>query len=207
MPWRVWPATSFPSSRKTIHSPCGRLCRVRLLGSALAALIVATVGHGLARAQNSEKDSEESSAYGRRGSVHLGLGLGLGSSGHGAVYAGGISFGYFVLAGVAPGADTEVSGGDDLYTTGLVTGTLRLVLIRTHSFAGFLIGRAGRVLVSDHRDGWGAGGGAGVVFTPGGRMGLQLAYEVLALLPSAFCHDLSNGCRLDSLSLGVVVGL
>jgi len=180
---------------------------VRLSGSALAALIAVTMGHGLAHAQGSEGDSEESTAYGRQGSVHLGLGLGLGSSGHGAVYAGGVAFGYFVLTGVAPGADAEVSGGSGLLTTGLLTGTLRLVPIRTRSFAGFLIGRAGRVLVSSHGDGWGAGGGAGVIFTPGGRMGVQLAYEVLALFPSSFCHDLSNGCRLDSLSLGLVVGL
>jgi hypothetical protein len=177
--------------------------RVRSSGSALAAFIAATMVHGWAHAQ----DGEESSAYGRRGSIHLGLGLGLGSSGHGAVYAGGVSFGYFVLTGVAPGADAEVSGGSGLLTTGLVTGTLRLVPIRTGSFAGFLIGRAGRVLVSGHRDGWGAGGGAGVIFTTGGRMGVQLSYEVLGLLPSSFCRDLSNGCRLDSLSLGLVIGL
>jgi hypothetical protein len=153
------------------------------------------------------QDDEESISYGRRGSVHLGLGLGLGSSGHGAVYAGGVSIGYFVLTGVAPGADADVSGGSGLYTTGLLTGTLRLVPIRTRSFAGFLIGRAGRVLISSHRDGWGAGGGAGVIFISGGRMGVQLSYEVLALLPSPFCRDLSNGCRLDLLSLGLVIGL
>ncbi|HJX52108.1 MAG TPA: hypothetical protein VJ801_05020, partial [Polyangia bacterium] len=60
---------------------------------------------------------------------------------------------------------------------------------------------------SGHRDGWGAGGGAGVIFTTGGRMGVQLSYEVLGLLPSSFCRDLGNGCRLDSLSLGLVIGL
>ena len=161
------------------------------------------MGPGFANAQ----DDDEAITYGRRGSLHLGLGLGLGSSGHGAAYAAGASFGYFVLTGVAPGADAEVSGGSGLYTVGLLTGTLRLVPIRTRSFAGFLIGRAGRVIISSHSDLWGVGGGAGVIYMLGGRMGVQLAYEVLALLPSSSCHDLSNGCRLDRLSLGFVVGL
>jgi hypothetical protein len=207
MPWLVWPVTSCPCrpSSKPFRAPLvgGRLSRVRPLCSAVAALIAATMGHGLANAQ----DDDEASAYGRRGSLHLGLGLGLGSSGHGAAFAGGVSFGYFVLTGLAPGADAEVSGGSGLYTTGLVTGTLRLVPIRTRWFAGFLIARAGRVIISSHPDLWGAGGGAGVICMLSGGMGVQLAYEVLALLPSSSCQDLSNGCRLDSLSLGFVIGL
>ena len=175
---------------------------------ALLALVIATTLASPARAQNGEEDEgDEGGLYGRRRSIHLGLGLGVGSSGRGAIYAGGVSFGYFVLSGVAPGADAEVSGGSGVLTTGLVTGTLRLVPIRTRSFAGFLIGRAGRVLIASHRDVWAAGGGAGVMFMTTDRMGVQLAYEILGLMPSSSCRDLSNGCRLDAFSLGLVLGL
>jgi hypothetical protein len=180
---------------------------VRAAAPALLAFVVATALASPARAQNGEDDGDEAGLYGRRRSIHLGLGLGVGSSGRGAIYAGGVSFGYFVLSGVAPGADAEVSGGSGVLTTGLVTGTLRLVPIRTRSFAGFLIGRAGRVLIASHRDVWAAGGGAGVMFMTTGRMGVQLAYEILGLMPSSSCRDLSNGCRLDVFSLGLVLGL
>lgn len=181
---------------------------MRAAAPVLLAFVIATTPASTARAQSGEEAGDEAGPYGRQGSIHLGLGLGVGSTGHGAVYAGGLSLGYFVLTGVAPGADAEVSGGSGVLTTGLTTGTLRLVPIRTHRFAGFLIGRAGRVLVASHRDGWAAGGGAGVIFImTGGRMGVQLAYEILGLMPSSFCRDLSNGCRLDSFSLGLVIGL
>jgi hypothetical protein len=180
---------------------------VRASALTLLVFVLGTTLASSARAQGSEALDDESGSYGRQGSIHLGLGLGLGSSGHGMAYSGGVAFGYFVLTGVAPGVDAEVSGGSGLLTTGLVTGTLRLVPIRTRVFAGFLIGRAGRVLIASHADGWAAGGGAGVIYYPGGRMGVQVSYEVLGLMPSTFCHDLSNGCRLDSLSLGLVVGL
>ena len=128
----------------------------------------------------------EDGGYGRRHSMHLGLSLGLGSGTGGMRYAGGVGFGYFLLTGVAPGADVNVSGGSGLLTTGSATGTLRLVPLRTQSFALFLIGRAGRLFISSHADAWAAGGGAGVVIATGPRVGLQIAYEnpgIVALEP------------------------
>ena len=38
--------------------------------------------------------------------------------------AGGVDYGYSVLDGVAPGVDTQVSGGTGLLTTGMLLGTL-----------------------------------------------------------------------------------
>jgi hypothetical protein len=145
--------------------------------------------------------------YGHRHSMPLGLSLGIGNGASGMRYAGGAGFGYFVLTGVAPGADVSITGGSGVLTTESVTGTLRLVPVRTSQFALFVIGRAGRLFMSKHADAWGAGGGAGVVIATGGNVGLQISYEVLGLWPSSHCSDLVSGCRLDAFGLGLVVGL
>jgi len=84
-------------------------------------------------------------------------------------YAGGVGFGYFVLAGVAPGADVGIAGGSGLLTTATATGTLRLVPLSTSGFAFFFIGRAGRMFIANHLDLWAGGGGAGVVIATGGE--------------------------------------
>jgi hypothetical protein len=144
--------------------------------------------------------------YGRQHSVHLGLSLGMGSGTHGMRYAGGAGFGYFILTGVAPGADFSVNGGTDVLATTSVTGTLRLVPLRTPGFALFLIGRAGRLFIASHADAWGAGGGLGAVIATGGNFGIEISYEMLGLFPSRQCSDLRNGCRLDSFGLGLIVG-
>jgi hypothetical protein len=78
--------------------------------------------------------------------------------------------------------------------------------VRTEAFSLFLVGRAGRVLLSSHEDGWAAGGGAGLIFFTGARIGLQLAHDVLELLPDGFCADLSGGCVLHGLQAGIVAG-
>ena len=144
--------------------------------------------------------------YGDAGTSHFGLVLGLGSGSRGYQWAAGADYGYFVWDGVAPGVDVLVTGGKGLLTSGLVLGVLRLVPLRTRSVAVFLVGRAGRVLLSDHGDGWGAGGGAGMVFHMGGRVGLQVAYDALHLSPSSFCADLATGCLLHGIAIGIVVG-
>src|SRR5205814_6390598 len=43
--------------------------------------------------------------YGDQGTSHFGLMLGIGGGGGGFAWAGGFNYGYFVLDGVAPGAD------------------------------------------------------------------------------------------------------
>jgi hypothetical protein len=161
---------------------------------------------GPARGQESPA-AEDGGGYGRRHSMQLGLSLGVGNGTGGMRYAGGAGFGYFVINGVAPGADVSITGGSGVLTTESVTGTLRLVPVRTGSFAFFLIGRAGRLFMANHADNWGAGGGAGVVIATGGNVGLQISYEVLGLWPSSHCSDLASGCRLDAFGLGLVIGL
>jgi hypothetical protein len=143
--------------------------------------------------------------YGDQGTSHFGLTLGLGSSGGGFAWAGGLDYGYFLLDGVAPGIDAEVSGGSDLLTSGLVLGTLRLVPIRTTSISVFLIGEGGRVLLSSHPDGWALGGGGGLIYFTSAHVGLQLSYVALRLTPSSFCSDLSSGCTLQNFGVGIVL--
>jgi hypothetical protein len=167
---------------------------------------VLSIASAAGTARGQDQGVEESGGYGRRGSVHLGLSLGVGNGTNGMRYAGGAGFGYFVVTGVAPGADVSITGGSDVLTTASLTGSLRLVPIRTPSFALFLIGRAGRLLMASHPDAWAAGGGAGVVIATGGNLGLLLSYEILGLWPSSNCADLANGCRLDSFGLGLVLG-
>jgi hypothetical protein len=145
--------------------------------------------------------------YGDQGTSHIGLVLGLGGGSGGFAWAAGANYGYFIIDGVAPGIDAEVSGGTHQLTAGLVLGTLRLVPIRTSSMSLFVIGRGGRVMLSDHPDGWGLGGGGGIIFFTGPHLGVQLTYDVLRLTPSSFCHDLSNGCTLQGFGVGLVLGL
>lgn len=145
--------------------------------------------------------------YGDRGTSRASLILSLGSSGHGVAYAAGGEYGYFVLPRVAPGAELLVSGGSGLLTTGLVLGSVQVIPLRAESFALFLTGRAGRVLISSHDDGWAAGGGGGIIFFSSARIGLQASYQALKLFPSSFCAGLGSGnCILQGLQIGLVAG-
>jgi hypothetical protein len=142
--------------------------------------------------------------YGDQGTSHFGLGLGIGTAPFS--WAGGLNYGYFVIDSVAPGLDFQVSGGSGLLTTGLALGTLRLVPLRTSSVSLFVIGRGGRVFLSSHPDGWGLGGGGGIIVFTGPHVGIQLSYDVLRLTPSSFCADLVRGCTIQGFGLGFALG-
>jgi hypothetical protein len=128
--------------------------------------------------------------YADQGSTEVGLGLGY-SKLVGFVGAG--AFRYFVVDRVAPGVEaTYVSGGTNGTRYGLLLGALRLVPVRAGSFALLLTGRAGRVLLADHADGWGAGGAAAILLLLAPTAGIELGYEALRLYPATFCADLSS---------------
>ena len=138
--------------------------------------------------------------YGDAGTSEIALGIGY-SSIAGFLAAGG--FRYFVVDGVAPGVEaTYVRGGTNVLSYGLALGSLRVVAFRSSSVAFVLTGRAGRVFLSDHADGWGAGVGGGIVIALGGGAGLEIGYQALWLLPSSFCVDLST-CVLQGPVFGV----
>ena len=92
----------------------------------------------------------------------------------------------------------------DTQTTGLLLATLKLVPLRGDAAALVLTGRGGRVLLSDHDDGWGAGVGAGVVLFVSSGVGLELGYSILWLLPRRFCADLVS-CSIAGPELGLRV--
>jgi hypothetical protein len=138
--------------------------------------------------------------YGDRGTAEVSLGLGY-SSVSGFLGAGG--FRYFVADGLAPGVEgTYVAGGRNVDSYGLALGSLRFVPVRGPTTSLVLTARAGRVFLSDHADGWGAGAGGGVLFGIGGGAGVELGYQFLRLLPSSFCADLST-CVLHGPVLGL----
>jgi hypothetical protein len=139
--------------------------------------------------------------YADAGTSELSLALGY-SSVSGFLAGGG--FRRYVAAGVGPGVEASVQTGQGL-TTGLVLASLRLVPLRGSGMALVVTGRAGRVLLSQHDDGWGAGGSAGLIFFLSPNVGLEAGYGVLWLLPRSFCADLTS-CRIQSPELGLRVG-
>lgn len=153
------------------------------------------------------QEAEPPPRYGEKGSSHLGLGLGIGGGSSGFRWAAGVDYGYFVFDRIAPGIDVMASGGSQVLTTGLLLGTLRFVPVRTPSFSMYLIGRGGRVMLSGgHPDGWGVGGGGALIFFTGGRLGFEVGYQALKLVPASFCSDLASGCVIHGFRVGIVAG-
>jgi hypothetical protein len=128
----------------------------------------------------------------------LSLALGYSSA---SGFLGGGGFRRFVVDGLAPGVEASVQTGTGT-TVGLFLGTLRLAPVRTRTLAVVMTGRAGRVILSHHDDGWGAGGAAGVIWFLSPHAGLELGYEVLWLLPQSFCADLTS-CTIQGPVLGL----
>ena len=128
--------------------------------------------------------------YGDRGTIEVGLGLGYSTE---TGFVGAASGRYYVIDRVAPGIEgTFVSGSSDASRYGLLLAALRVIPVRISSLALALTGRAGRVLLGDHPDGWGVGGAAAILFLFSPTVGLELGYEALQLLPSSFCADLES---------------
>jgi hypothetical protein len=144
-------------------------------------------------------DDDLERRYGDAGSAEVSVLLGLSSNG----WAAGGGFRYFVVDMLAPGLEASVER-DHGFTQGFTFASLRVVPLRFASAALVLTARAGRVFLSDHADGWAAGGDAGVLFMVSPQVGLELGYEVLRLLPESFCADFTS-CVLQRPVLGVRV--
>jgi hypothetical protein len=138
--------------------------------------------------------------YGDEGTSELSLALGY-SSQSGWLAGGG--YRHYFLDGVAPGVEASLQSADG-QTLGLLLASVRLVPLRQSSMALVVTGRAGRVLLSGHDDGWGAGGGVGLIFFLSPNVGVEIGYDVLWLLPSGFCADLSS-CSIRGPELGLRV--
>jgi hypothetical protein len=125
--------------------------------------------------------------YGDSGTSDLSVALGYGSNG--LVVGGG--YRHFVRAGIGPGIEgsAELGGSPK---TGLLLASLRFVPVRTASIAVTLTPKGGRVLLSDHDDGWAIGGDAAVIVMIAPGAGLEIGYEALWLRPAEFCADLTS---------------
>ena len=141
--------------------------------------------------------------YGDKGSIELGAGLTYSSE---AGFAANASARYYIVDALAPGIEaTFVAGGPVSSRYGVLLGSLRVLPVRVRSLAVALTGRAGRVFVGDHSDGWGVGGAASVIFLFSPTVGLELGYEFLRLVPDGFCSDL-GGCVIQGPIIAVRFG-
>jgi hypothetical protein len=172
------------------------MATTRLLVALFAWTLVAP---GAALAQPGVEAEDGPRRYADQGTSEVSLLLGVSSEG--VAFGGG--FRHFVVTGVAPGVEGAVYRADGI-TQGFTFGSLRVVPLRFDSFALVVTGRAGRVFLSDHSDGWAFGGDAGVLMFFSQHVGLELGYEVLKLAPDSFCADLSD-CVLQRPVLGVRV--
>lgn len=139
-----------------------------------------------------------------RGSMNLGLVLGF-SSGDGTAFALGAGFGYFVLPGLEPGLEVEVSFGSDRPTVTSLLPYLRWVIWRSYRLSPFLKVQGGRWLISGQDDLSTVGGGGGLVFFLTRNAGLQLEALVFRLFPDALCGDSCVTTRVG-FSLGFYFG-
>lgn len=160
-----------------------------------AALVLGATLAGAARAQPIEEEPAPR-RYGDRGTSEVSILLGISNNGA----AVGAGFRHYVINGVAPGLEASVTRADGL-TQGFTFATLRVAPLRFDSFALVVTGRAGRVFLSDHIDGWAYGGDAGVIMFLSPNVGLELGYEVLRL-DSTFCADLTT-CTLQRPVVGI----
>jgi hypothetical protein len=139
----------------------------------------------------------EARGYGDAGTTELAVGLGFGSN----YFSAGGGVRHFVIDGLAPGIEGNYQRVDG-FGQGLLLGTLRLAPLRFGSIVPVITARAGRVFISDHADGWAAGGDLGVLLLLNPHVALELGYGFLRLFPDSFCDDFVD-CTLTQPVLGV----
>lgn len=126
--------------------------------------------------------------YGDRGTSEITGGVGISTGGNFGISAG---YRYFFVDRIAPGLEASYFRSNG-YDQGSVFGTVRVVVLRFDWFAVSLLGRGGRMFVSDIPDGWAAGGGGSLLVMATPNFGFEVGYEALALFPSEFCERLDD---------------
>lgn len=140
-----------------------------------------------------------------RGSLDLGLIVAISTGGEVAVTLGG-NFGYFVLPGLEPGLQVDVTFGSNRPTVTSLLPYLRWVFYRSYVLSPYVKLQGGRFFIEGADDLSGIGGGGGLVFFLTRVAGIQLEGMVYRLFPSDAC--LENGCTATSfgLTLGFYFG-
>ena len=141
----------------------------------------------------------------QRGTVNMGLVLGL-STGQETAFTFGGSFGYFVLPGLEPGLQADVTFSSRQPTVTSLLPYLRWIIWRSYSVSPYLKAQGGRWFISDNKDLSAFGGGGGLVLFLSPLVGLQMEGLAFRLFPQDACP--SNGCITTSigLSLGFYLG-
>ncbi len=135
----------------------------------------------------------------------MGLVLGI-STGQETAFTLGGGFGYFVLPGLEPGLQVDVTFSSRQPTVTSLLPYLRWMIWRSFAVSPFLKAQGGRWFISDNEDLSALGGGGGLVFFLSPLVGLQMEGLVFRLFPQEACP--SNGCTTTSfgLSLGFYLG-
>jgi hypothetical protein len=137
-----------------------------------------------------------------RGSLDLGLVVAV-SAGQEVAFTLGGNFGYFVLPGLEPGLQVDVTFGANRPTVTTLTPYLRWVVWRSYALSPYLKLQGGRWFIEGATDLTALGGGGGLVFFITRSAGLQLEGVVYRLFPGDACP--ANGCTAPS--FGLTVGL
>lgn len=121
----------------------------------------------------------------------------------------GVNAGYFVLPGLEPGVQADVTFGSEIDSQITLLPFVRWMLFRSWGFTPYLKGTAGGLFVvtGDRTIKLGLfGGGGGIVIGLGGRLALNLEFLVLKVTPESECP--LGECTLYrmGLSLSVLFG-
>ena len=124
-----------------------------------------------------------------RGNINVGLGLGFSAGAGETAFSVGGAFGYFVLDGLEPGLQLDVTFGSNRPTVTALLPYLRWIFYRSYSVSPYLKAQGGRFFVTGHADVTALGGGGGIVVFISRRVGLQLEGLVFRLFPKDVCAD------------------
>ena len=142
-----------------------------------------------------------------RGVVDLGGAAAFGGSGDGGfAFTFGGNAGYFVLNGLEPGVQTDVTVGNNIDTQWTVLPFLRWIPFSSRSFSPYLKATAGGLFVFGSGDTLKLGlygGGGGVVLGLGGRMALNLEGLALRIAPKDRCPG--GDCMLYRFGISISV--
>jgi hypothetical protein len=136
--------------------------------------------------------------YGAAGSTELQGTVGFSNS---SGWGGNVGVRQFFFSRVAPGLQAgyfQIAGWKEAW----LLGSVRVVVWRWSRLAAAVTPLGGRIFLSDHADGWAAGGDVSLVLAATPHFGVEAGFEGLVLRPSSFCQDLGK-CELYRPIVGI----
>ncbi|MCB9555002.1 MAG: hypothetical protein H6707_02785 [Deltaproteobacteria bacterium] len=124
-----------------------------------------------------------------QGSLNLGLAFGFAAGGGGTAFSAGGAAGYYVLNGLEPGLQFDVTVSSDAPTVVALLPYLRWVIFRSYAASPYIKAQGGRLFVVGSNDLSAIGGGGGMYFFLRRNIAFQLEAVALRLFPSSICGD------------------